>query len=382
MADEELDRRIKELEAQLKERELRDRSSGRALASQSLLVALPIVLTVGLGFIASYYQAQHQFEEQRGNLITQGRLNREAQERADTANRAARNDESKRSYNLQEREFEAQLERQKNEFAANAAAASARFAQEQLTLRSQHAADQLRQTREFDQSMERQRRQNEFEIILKANEVPTTLSPEQQDVARARNLLWFAENGYVRMPAALLAKVRDTAKVAPGQSVAVPVLQSAGSTANLDLIARNEGFVAKPVTFGGRSTIGYGHALTEEERRSQTVRIGKRSVDISNGISEADARELLRIEVAPYYAAIDRLVKVPLTPSQRDALASFTLSVGVGYLERSQLLKRLNAGDYDAVPQEMMKLTAVNGVEFRGLRERREAEAALWRMAN
>lgn len=376
--DGELDRRIKELEAQLKEQELREKSSGSALARQSLLTALPILLTVGLGFVANYYQSQRQHAEQLRMQERQGELEREKQGLVGTAADRARQDEAKRTFTLQEREAIAQLARQENEFAANASAAGARFAQEQQTLRSQHSADQARQTREFEQSLERQRRQNEFEIVLKANEVPTSLKPEEQDVARARNLLWFADNGYIRVPEVLQARLRDAGKVAPGQGVALPVLQSSGSTAGLDLIARSEGFRAQASTLGDMESIGYGHLLTAEEKRTRRVRIGTREIDISREISEADARELLRIEVAPFYAAVDRLVKVPLTPSQRDVLASFVVNVGPSSLERSALLRKLNQGDYAAVPAELMKFTTFGGRELRGLRVRREAEVALW----
>ena len=43
---------------------------------------------------------------------------------------------------------------------------------------------------------------------------------------------------------------------------------------------------------------------------------------------------------------INRLVKVPLTQNQFDALASFIFNVGVGAFGRSTLLKVLNMGNY------------------------------------
>lgn len=77
--------------------------------------------------------------------------------------------------------------------------------------------------------------------------------------------------------------------------------------------------------------------------------------------------------------AVDRLVKVPLSQNQFDALVSFTFNVGEGALAKSTLLKRLNRGEYAAVPAELMKWTRGGGKELPGLVRRRRAEAAMWR---
>lgn len=84
-------------------------------------------------------------------------------------------------------------------------------------------------------------------------------------------------------------------------------------------------------------------------------------------------------DLTKFEGAVDRLVKVPLTQNQFDALVSFTFNVGEGALAKSTLLKKLNAGDYDAVPAELMKWTKGGGKELPGLVRRRRAEAAMWR---
>jgi len=374
-----LDRRIKELEAQLKEQELREKASARPLIAQSALAALPIILTIGLGFVANYFQSRHQHQEQLGVIARQGELEREKQAAIAKEAESARLSEAKRSFTLQERDAAAQLDRQEREFRANAAAAADRFAQEQRTLRTQHAAQQGQQAREFDQSLERQRRQNEVELILKASEVPTSLTPQEQDIQRARNLLWFADAGYIRLSEQLNIKLRDAGRISQGESVSLPVVQSAGGTAAIDLLSRFESFSRTASTFeGGNTEIGYGHFLTAEEKRTSRVRIGNELINISSGISEEQARVLLRQDMAPYYKSVDTLVKVPLTPSQRDALAVFVYNVGPGVLARSSLLKRLNNREYDAVPNEMRKWIRAAGRQIPGLQQRREAEIELW----
>lgn len=81
--------------------------------------------------------------------------------------------------------------------------------------------------------------------------------------------------------------------------------------------------------------------------------------------------------IAKNEARINRLVKVPLTQGQFDALVLFDNNTGA--TGRATFLKRLNAGDYDAVPAGM-RLYVNSGKQKRvkGLIRRREAEIALW----
>jgi hypothetical protein len=43
------------------------------------------------------------------------------------------------------------------------------------------------------------KQQQETTVILKASEVPQSLSSEDRDLQRARNILWFAKAGYVHL---------------------------------------------------------------------------------------------------------------------------------------------------------------------------------------
>lgn len=116
-------------------------------------------------------------------------------------------------------------------------------------------------------------------------------------------------------------------------------------------------------------TIGYGH----------TSAAGAPEVKPGMTITKQEANDILVRDLVKYENAVDRLVKVPLTQNQFDALVSFTFNVGEGALAKSTLLKKLNAGNYDAVPAELMKWTRGGGKELPGLVRRRRAEAALWR---
>lgn len=116
-------------------------------------------------------------------------------------------------------------------------------------------------------------------------------------------------------------------------------------------------------------TIGYGH----------TTSAGPPVVQPGMTITKVEAEEILRSDLIKYEAGVLKLVKVPLTQGQFDALVSFAYNCGVGALAKSTLLKRVNAGRFGDVPAELMKWTKAGGRELAGLVRRRRAEAALWR---
>jgi lysozyme len=142
------------------------------------------------------------------------------------------------------------------------------------------------------------------------------------------------------------------------------------SQKGVDLIKEFEGLRLKAYLCPARVwTIGYGH----------TTAAGPPIVQPGMTITKAQAEEILRSDLGKYEAGVLNLVKVSLTQSQFDALVSFAYNCGVGALARSTLLKRVNAGRFDAVPAELMKWTKAGGRELAGLVRRRRAEAALWR---
>ncbi|NUR06825.1 MAG: lysozyme [Nocardioidaceae bacterium] len=123
----------------------------------------------------------------------------------------------------------------------------------------------------------------------------------------------------------------------------------------------------------GHCTIGYGHLVHRGPIN------GAEPQRFSRGITESQGRRLLREDARPAGEAVSSLVRVPLSQQQFDALCSFTYNLGAGNLRRSQLLKRLNAGEYDAVPEELSKWVNAGGRELPGLVRRRRAEGVLFR---
>jgi lysozyme len=110
-----------------------------------------------------------------------------------------------------------------------------------------------------------------------------------------------------------------------------------------------------------------------------TIGFGSTGPHVKEGmrITRNEAEQLLMKDVARFEARVNRLVKVPLTQGQFDALVSFDFNTGA--LHSSTLLKRLNAGNHAAVPAQLMRWTKGGGRELPGLVRRRRDEAELWR---
>jgi GH24 family phage-related lysozyme (muramidase) len=141
------------------------------------------------------------------------------------------------------------------------------------------------------------------------------------------------------------------------------------SKQGLDLICRFEGF--SPVIYicpAGYPTIGYGHLITEANK--------ERFLD---GVDEDEALELLRSDVGKAERAVLRLIAVPLTQGQFDALVSFTFNLGGGALQRSTLRRKVNREEHDDVPAELMKWVWAGGRKLNGLVKRRAAEAEIYK---
>jgi lysozyme len=137
------------------------------------------------------------------------------------------------------------------------------------------------------------------------------------------------------------------------------------SNAGLALIKRFEGFCATVYHCpAGIPTIGYGHVI----KRGETFKL----------LTVDEATELLRADAAIAERAVQRLITVPLTQNQFDALVSFTFNLGEGALERSSLRKIINEGRFDRVPSELNRWVFAKGKKLPGLVLRRLAEGEVF----
>ncbi|HEV8482244.1 MAG TPA: RHS repeat-associated core domain-containing protein [Blastocatellia bacterium] len=124
----------------------------------------------------------------------------------------------------------------------------------------------------------------------------------------------------------------------------------------------------------GNCTIGYGHLVHRGRcRRDDRNTYG-------GGISQQQALDFYRTDIARAATIVNNSVNVPLSQNQFDALADFVFNIG--HLQGTTLLRRLNAGNYDAVPGQLARYNTgrVRGRRrvLRGLVRRRRAEGRLF----
>lgn len=134
--------------------------------------------------------------------------------------------------------------------------------------------------------------------------------------------------------------------------------------AGLELIKEFEGFRANAYLCpAGVPTIGYGE--------TQGVKLGMTT-------TEPEASAKLEKRYDEFEADVLKNVKVTVTENQLGALVSFAYNLGVGNLQRSTLLKLLNAGNYTGAANEFGKWNMAAGKVLPGLVRRREAEKQLF----
>lgn len=139
------------------------------------------------------------------------------------------------------------------------------------------------------------------------------------------------------------------------------------SSAGRKFIEQWEGLFLHTYNDGvGVPTIGYGH----------TTAAGPPAVHYGMTITEHQADELLAADLHSVEVDVNRLVKVPLTQNQFDALVSFHFNTGG--LGRSSVLKAVNAKHWSEVPHDLNLWVKGGGHVMLGLVRRRAAEGKLF----
>ncbi len=136
------------------------------------------------------------------------------------------------------------------------------------------------------------------------------------------------------------------------------------SKKGIELIKRFEGCRLKAYKCpAGVWTIGYGH--TNNVRPDDTI-------------TQEEAEELLKRDLKVHEDNVKRLVKVPLTQGQFDALVSFEFNIGYGAMANSTLLKLLNSGNYDGAAKQFKRWVYAGDKVLEGLVKRRIAETEMF----
>lgn len=137
-----------------------------------------------------------------------------------------------------------------------------------------------------------------------------------------------------------------------------------------DLIKSFEGCKLKAYQCSAKKwTIGYGNTYFEDGT----------PVVAGNAITREKAEQLFELIANEFSEKVAKLVPSHITANQFGALVSFAYNCGVVNLQKSSLLKKVNANHNDiTIKQEFLKWNKAGGKVLAGLTRRREAESKLY----
>lgn len=140
--------------------------------------------------------------------------------------------------------------------------------------------------------------------------------------------------------------------------------------AGADLIKEFEGCKLKAYQCSAKKwTIGFGNTFYED---GSPVLPG-------HAITQEKADELFELIANEFAEKVTKLVTSMVTLNQFGALVSFAYNCGVVNLQKSTLLKKVNANPNDqSIKAEFLKWNKAGGKVLAGLTRRREAEASLY----
>jgi lysozyme len=143
------------------------------------------------------------------------------------------------------------------------------------------------------------------------------------------------------------------------------------SQKGLELIKRFEGLKLKPYNCPAAiPTIGYGNTYYPSGAKVKLT---------DPAITKEKAEELLKFLLTSYEKGVDSFCRDDINQNQFDALTSFAYNVGVGNLQKSTLIKKVNKNPSDpTIRAEFMKWNKGGGKVLLGLTRRRQAEADLY----
>ncbi len=132
----------------------------------------------------------------------------------------------------------------------------------------------------------------------------------------------------------------------------------------VELIKSEEGLRLEAYSGPGGWLIGYGHQADD--------------VTADMRITEAQADEILRADLAVIETEIKRLIAVPVNADEFSAVVGLAYNIGPGAFAESTLLEELNAGDRNAAADAFLSWNKItlNGVRMASavLAERRRFE--------
>lgn len=149
----------------------------------------------------------------------------------------------------------------------------------------------------------------------------------------------------------------------------------------INQIKQDEGVRSKPYQCPALLwTVGVGHVI--DPQHAKVPMADRKQLPIPPGwdrvLSADEIDDILRKDLARFESGVLRLIKVPLTQGQFDALVSFSFNVGLGNLQNSTLRMKLNRGDYEGASEQFLVWTKAGGRVLPGLVKRRTHEQEMF----
>lgn len=158
----------------------------------------------------------------------------------------------------------------------------------------------------------------------------------------------------------------------------IPLIISTSET----LLATLEGFKPFPyMDSAGIWTIAFGTVIRDSSGQRL---VGPGEANTAHQlypilVTQETGKQLMTSEVNLIIKEISSLVQVSLTVHQAAALVSFVYNIGEGAFKGSTLLKDLNQGLFDLIPNQIERWDISAGKISAGLENRRKQEVACWR---
>lgn len=154
------------------------------------------------------------------------------------------------------------------------------------------------------------------------------------------------------------------------------------SESGIEFIKRYEGVRYTAYNdVAGLRTIGVGHLLTKEELQGNYVKIGSDKISADRSLTDQQVNDLLKQDLEPKMQTVRNAIKANITQSQFDMLVSLCFNIGQGAFKSSTVVRVINQGNFDQVPNAFMMWVKAGGKVVQGLVNRRQAEAANFRGA-
>lgn len=166
-----------------------------------------------------------------------------------------------------------------------------------------------------------------------------------------------------------------------GEAEPSPPVYDATDSISAFMIVEYESFQPHPVQLGQHSYIGYGHRISEDELKSQSIMIGNRDVILAQGLSKASALMLLLQDLNLARDAIKDCLGGNLEIDQHIALESFAYTIGNDAFRAGKVCRYLKSAEYHLVASAMEADFVSRSAEYQGSRHRRDEEISLWTSA-